>query len=98
MAKRQRAVSRDRARGVGAFNRATLAKFELIWVDRPGKHCKALGLTAADQGTLLGVSAQTIYNWEICKSKPRQQPLTAIAAMRSMGKRQAKAQLANQQA
>ncbi len=84
---------------MGAFNRATLAKIELIWVDRPRQHnCKRLGLTAADQGTLLGVSAQTIYNWEIYKSKPRQQPLTAIAALRSMGKRQAKAQLANQQA
>ncbi len=61
-------------------------------------HRKRLGLTAADLGTLLGVSAQTIYNWETGKSKPRQQQLTAIATLRSMGKRQAKAQLAQQTA
>ena len=31
-----------------------------------------LGLTAADMGTLLfGVSAQTVYNWEAEKSRPR---------------------------
>jgi DNA-binding XRE family transcriptional regulator len=55
-----------------------------------------LGLTAADMGTLVGVSAQTIYNWEAEKSRPRQQQLAAIAALRGMGKRQAKARLASQ--
>jgi len=53
-----------------------------------------LGLPAADMGALLGVSAQTIYNWEAGKSKPRAQQLAAIATLRGMGKRQAKAQLA----
>jgi DNA-binding transcriptional regulator YiaG len=53
-----------------------------------------LGLAAADMGALLGVSAQTIYNWESGKSKPRAQQLAAIATLRGMGKRQAKAQLA----
>jgi DNA-binding transcriptional regulator YiaG len=53
-----------------------------------------LGLPAADMGALLGVSAQTIYNWEAGKSKPRAQQLAAIGALRGMGKRQAKAQLA----
>ncbi len=55
-----------------------------------------LGLTAADMGSLVGVSAQTIYNWEAEKSRPRQQQLVAIATLRGMGKRQAKAQLASQ--
>lgn len=55
-----------------------------------------LGLTAADMGTLIGVSAQTVYNWEAEKSRPRQQQLVAIAALRGVGKRQAKAQLASQ--
>ncbi len=55
-----------------------------------------LGLTAADMGLLVGVSAQTVYNWEAGKSRPRQQQLAAIAALRGMGKRQAKAQLASQ--
>jgi DNA-binding transcriptional regulator YiaG len=54
-----------------------------------------LELSASDMGTLLEVSAQTIYNWETGKSKPRQRQLAAIAALRKMGKRQAQAQLAN---
>jgi DNA-binding transcriptional regulator YiaG len=53
-----------------------------------------LGLSAGELGALLGVSAQTVYNWEAGKSKPRAQQLPAIATLRSMGKRQAKAQLA----
>ena len=52
-----------------------------------------LGLSAADMGVLLSVSAQTIYNWEAGKSKPRQQQLIAIATLRGMGKRKAKAKL-----
>ena len=52
-----------------------------------------LGLSAGDMGTLIGVSAQTVYNWEAEKSRPRQKQLAAIAAARSMGKRQIKAQL-----
>ena len=52
-----------------------------------------LGLSAGEMGALIGVSAQTVYNWEAGKSRPRQQQLAAIAAVRSMGKRQIKAQL-----
>ena len=55
---------------------------------------KKLGLSAGDMGTLVGVSAQTIYNWEAEKSRPRQQQLAAIAAVRKLGKRQIKAKLA----
>lgn len=53
-----------------------------------------LGLSAGDMGTLLGVSAQTVYNWETEKSRPRQQHMAAITALRGMGKREAKARLA----
>lgn len=49
-----------------------------------------LGVSAKDMGALLGVSAQTVYNWEAEKSRPRQQQLAAIAVIRSMGKRGAK--------
>lgn len=52
-----------------------------------------LGLSAAEMGLLLGVSAQTIYNWEAEKSRPRQAQLVAIAALKHLGKRQIKAQL-----
>jgi DNA-binding transcriptional regulator YiaG len=53
-----------------------------------------LGLSAGAMGTLLGVSAQSVYNWEAGKSRPRQQQLAGIAALRKLGKRQAKAKLA----
>ena len=46
-----------------------------------------LGLSAGDMGILVGVSAQTVYNWEAGKSRPRPQQLAAIAAVRAMGKR-----------
>ena len=59
-------------------------------------HRAKLGLSAGDMGTLIGVSAQTICNWEAEKSRPRQQQLAALAAVRKMGKREIKAQLANQ--
>lgn len=52
-----------------------------------------LGLSAADMGRLIGVSGQTIYHWEAEKSRPRQTQLIAIAALRKLGKREAKRRL-----
>lgn len=52
-----------------------------------------LGLSAGDMGALVGVSAQTIYNWEAEKSRPRQQQLAAIAVVRGLGRRAIKAKL-----
>ena len=52
-----------------------------------------LGLSGGDMGALLGVSAQTIYNWEAEKSRPRQLQLDAFASVRGLGKRQAAAKL-----
>lgn len=61
---------------------------------RMSKHRKNLRLSAAEYGRLLGVSAQTVYNWEAGKSRPRQSQLQAIAAVRKLGKRQIKTLLA----
>lgn len=55
-----------------------------------------LGVSAGDFGILLGVSAQSVYNWEAGKSRPRQQQLAGIAALRKLSKRQAQHLLANQ--
>lgn len=52
-----------------------------------------LGLGAKEFGLLLGVSAQTVYNWEARKTVPRPAQVTAIAALRSIGKREAQARL-----
>ncbi len=50
---------------------------------------KRLGLSAADYGKLLGVSAKTIYAWEHGASRPRRAQLTALGTVRSLGKREA---------
>lgn len=60
---------------------------------RLARQRQKLGLSAADMGLLLGVSAQTVYNWEAEKSRPRRSQLPAIAALRGLGKRQVKARL-----
>ncbi len=52
-----------------------------------------LGLSAPEMGALVGVSAQTIYNWEAGTSRPRAEQLAIIAAVRKMGKRKVKARL-----
>ncbi len=50
---------------------------------------KRLGLSAAQCGLLIGASAQSIYNWEEGKARPRSQNLPAIYALRTLGRRQA---------
>jgi DNA-binding transcriptional regulator YiaG len=54
---------------------------------------KKLGLSAAQMGKLIGVSALSVYHWEQGKSRPRASHLPAIAAVRRMGKREAMAKL-----
>ena len=52
-----------------------------------------LGLSATDFGKLVGVSAQSIYNWERKLAGPRPQQLARLAALRGIGKREAHARL-----
>jgi DNA-binding transcriptional regulator YiaG len=53
-----------------------------------------LGLSAADLGTLLDVSGQSIYNWEQGKTVPGKPQLAALGSVRSLGKREAHERLA----
>lgn len=55
---------------------------------------RRLGLSARDCGILVGASGQTIYNWEDGKARPRARHLPAIAALRTLGKREATERLA----
>jgi DNA-binding XRE family transcriptional regulator len=55
---------------------------------------KKLGLSAAEMGQLIGVSAQSVYHWETGKTRPRASQLAAIAAVRQLGKREVTARLA----
>ena len=52
-----------------------------------------LGLSAGDYGRLVGVSAQSVYNWEHEAARPRAEQLATLAALRVMGKREARARL-----
>jgi DNA-binding XRE family transcriptional regulator len=54
---------------------------------------RRLGLSATDFGMLLGVSPQSIYNWEHEASHPRAEQLGKLAALRGIGKREAEARL-----
>ena len=52
-----------------------------------------LGLSAADYGRLVGVSAQSVYNWERGLASPRREQLKSLAAFRVISKREAQARL-----
>jgi DNA-binding transcriptional regulator YiaG len=50
---------------------------------------RRLKLSAEDFAKLIGVSAQTIYNWELGKVRPREAQLGALVVVRSLGRRAA---------
>jgi DNA-binding transcriptional regulator YiaG len=54
---------------------------------------KRLGLSAADCAMLVGVTDQTVYNWEHETGRPRKEQLPRIASLRRMGKREAHTRL-----
>ena len=54
---------------------------------------RRLGLSAAACGLLVGASAQSVYNWEAGKARPRSKHLAAISALKRMGKKEATARL-----
>ena len=92
------------ARQVGLLSRKTLGAPTVGPADDKGKparfsakalraHRERLGLSAEDFGKLLGVSAQSIYNWEHEKARPRAEQLANVAALRGIGKRESEARL-----
>ena len=52
-----------------------------------------LGLSAKDFGRHVGVAGLTIYAWESGKSRPRKKQLPGLAAIRHLGKREARKRL-----
>ncbi len=64
-------------------------RFSAAWVK---KHREKIGFSQKDYGVLVGVSSLTIYNWESERTRPRQEQLVALAAVRKMGMREAEAQ------
>ncbi|MFO1414841.1 MAG: hypothetical protein U1F10_13215 [Burkholderiales bacterium] len=83
-------------------NRAAVANEEAAAEDAPRYRFSAkglqslrsrLGLSAGDFAKLVGVSAQSVYNWEHEHSAPRAAQLAPLAALRKIGKREAQARL-----
>lgn len=52
-----------------------------------------LGLSADGLAKLIGVSAQSVYNWETKKAVPRKEQMAAIVSLRSLGKREVQSRL-----
>jgi len=58
---------------------------------------KRLGLSAAECGLLVGASGQSVYNWESDKARPQAKHLSALAALKTLGKKEVAARLATLQ-
>jgi DNA-binding transcriptional regulator YiaG len=56
---------------------------------------KRLGLSAAQLAKLVGVSEQSVYNWETKKAVPRREQFATIIALRGIGKREAHQRLSD---
>ena len=56
-------------------------------------HRSRIALSANDFGKLMGVSAQSIYNWESEKARPRAEQIAKLVALRALGKREVAARL-----
>ena len=52
-------------------------------------HRAKLGISAADYGRLVGASGLSVYHWEAGKTTPRPAQIEKLAAVRSLGKREA---------
>ncbi len=57
------------------------------------KNRQRLGLSAADFGKLIDASPLSVYKWEKGEVRPRERHVLAIAAVRSIGKKEALARL-----
>jgi len=88
-----RQVLRSARPAGAAANDAPIASGSRFSAKSLASQRRRLGLSAAECGLLLGASAQSVYNWEEGKARPRAQHLPAIFALRTIGRRQANAHL-----
>ena len=91
---RQMALLQRRVLGPGAAAASGSTNHRVRFVAKGLKsHRNRLGFSAADYGRLVGVSAQSVYNWEQGHASPRAEQLKIIATLRGIGKREAQARL-----
>lgn len=69
---------------------AAPGRFSPKWL---AAHRAMLGLSAGNYGKLAGVSGLSIYHWESGKNTPRASGRAALAKVRTLGKREARARL-----
>ncbi len=62
------------------------ARFSARWLLA---HRQKLGISQKNYAKLVGVSSLTIYNWESERTKPRNEQLAALVAVRKLKKREA---------
>lgn len=65
-------------------------RFSPAWLR---KHREKTGLSAADYGKLIGVTAQSIYMWEREQTAPRRGQIEKLASIRGIGSREAQRRL-----
>lgn len=82
------------SRGPGRSEKATSKVRHRFSAKGLASQRKRLGLSAEALGKLIGVSGLSIYHWEGGKARPRAQHLPAIAALKTLGRKQAAAVLA----
>jgi len=95
--KRQMLVLERKAAMVAKQTSAAVTKAPSTLPDRPVRFVAKglrslrarLGLSAPQLALLLGVSEQSVYNWETKKATPRKELLAAIIALRGVGRREA---------
>lgn len=56
-------------------------------------HRSRLGLSAAEYGQLVGVSGQTIYQWERGTNRPQKRQLATLVEVRKIGRKEARDRL-----
>ena len=94
MLQRQATVLAKRAATAGEGAPAALPEKPVRFVAKGLRSLRTrLGLSAPQLALLLGVSEQSIYNWESKKATPRKEQLAAIIGMRGLGKREAQQRL-----
>jgi DNA-binding transcriptional regulator YiaG len=91
---RKAAFHEKRANVAGSNKPATLPDRPVRFVAKGLRSLRSrLGLSAPQLALLLGVSEQSVYNWETKKANPRKEQLAAIIALRGIGKRDAQQRL-----
>lgn len=89
-----RSLQKDRPKTVSVVAEAAASHAARFSAKGLVSQRRRLGLSASDCGLLVGASGQSVYNWEDGKVRPQARHLAAIAAFRTLGKKDAVARLA----